>query len=107
MDLVVEAPQPPPELHPHLGVQCPEGLVQQQHLRLHRQGPGESHPLALPPREVGGPALRQLLHADEGEELVDHSPFALAVEGVGEVLPHGHVRKEGVVLENEADPPLL
>ncbi len=47
VDLVVQPPQPVPQLLPHLGVQGAERLVQQQHLRLDGQRPRQRHALPL------------------------------------------------------------
>jgi len=46
-DLLVQPPQPAPQLQADLGVERAEGLVEQQHARLHRQSPGQRHPLPL------------------------------------------------------------
>ena len=59
--LVVEIAQPGPQFLAHLGVEGTEGLIQQQHPRLHRQGPGQGHPLALPTGELGGVAVAEPL----------------------------------------------
>ncbi len=48
VDLVVQAAEPLPQLLPHLGVERAERLVQQQHLRLDGQRPGQRHALPLP-----------------------------------------------------------
>src|SRR5262249_36486194 len=59
-------------------------------------------PLALAARELVGPRLREVPDAEPVEVLVD----ALA-PSVRHVLAHGHVREEGVLLEDKADPPLV
>ena len=71
MRLVVEAAQPLAELGPHLGVERPEGLVEEQHGRIDRERAGQPHPLPLPAGELRGIALREALELDELEELVD------------------------------------
>ena len=63
--LLVQPPQPAAQLLPHLRVQRPERLVEQQHLRLDREGPGERDALALPAGELGGPALGQHVELHE------------------------------------------
>src|SRR5206468_11410002 len=70
------------------------------------------HPLLLAPRELVGVAVAEAAEADAVEQLL-----ALAgplgrrhladLEGKLDVLPHAHVAEDRVVLEDEADPPLL
>ena len=47
MDLVVQASQPRAQLGAHLRVERPEGLIEQQHIGLHRKRPGKRHALQL------------------------------------------------------------
>jgi hypothetical protein len=54
VDLVVQPPQPAPQLLAHLGVERAERLVEQQHLRLDRQRAGQRHALALAAGELEG-----------------------------------------------------
>ena len=68
---VVQVAQPLAQLGPHLGVERPEGLVQQEDLGLDGQRPGQRHPLALATRELRGVALGQVGQADELQQLVD------------------------------------
>ncbi len=56
MHLVVQAAQPGTQLFAHLGIECAERLVEQQHLRIDRQRPGQRHPLSLPTGELIGVA---------------------------------------------------
>ena len=69
--LIVQSPQPRPQLGADVGVQRAERLVEQQHLRLDGQRPGQCHPLALAARELGGPLLGPLGQPDERQQLVD------------------------------------
>ena len=52
VDLLVQPPQPGPQALPHLGVEGAERLVQQQHLRLDGERPGQRHALPLPAGEL-------------------------------------------------------
>ncbi|MNW06767.1 hypothetical protein D3C71_2032310 [compost metagenome] len=52
MQLVVQAAQPAAQLLAHLGVQGAKRLVQQQHLGLDGQGPGQRDTLALATRQL-------------------------------------------------------
>ncbi|MPN44030.1 hypothetical protein SDC9_191591 [bioreactor metagenome] len=60
MHLVVETAQPFPQFLAHLGVQGAERLVQQQHLRLHGQRTGQSHPLTLAAGQLGRQPVGEL-----------------------------------------------
>jgi hypothetical protein len=50
-----------------LGVQCARGLVEEHHLGVHRERPGDRDPLLLPAREAGGAVVGPLAEADLGE----------------------------------------
>ena len=109
---VVELPQPLAELGADARVERAERLVEEQHLRLRREGAREAHALALAPGELRRIAVAQALELDEVQELVD----ALAdlvlrplphLQAERDVVAHGHVLEGGVVLEDEPDVPLL
>ena len=72
--LVVEPAQPLAQLLADLRVQRTERLVEQQHLGLHRERPGQRHPLPLPTRELGRQPVAELREVDELEQLVDPAP---------------------------------
>ena len=110
--LVVEASQPLAQLRPHTRVEGAERLVEQEHLRLRRERPGERHPLPLAARELGRVAVAEASSCTSSEQLVD--PLAdLGLRPLAhrqperDVVAHGHVLEGGVVLEDEADVPLL
>ncbi len=63
--LLVEAAQPGAQVLAHLGVERPERLVEQQHLRLHRQRPRQRHPLPLAAGELGGVAAGEPVELDQ------------------------------------------
>ena len=82
VDLVVQPAEPGPQALPHLGVERAERLVEQQHLRLDGQCPGQRGPLPLaagklrrePPAEaVELHERQQLVHA-----VVDLRPWPAA-----------------------------
>ena len=79
-----------------------ERLVEEQHARVARERARERDALALAARELAGPRLREVRDAEALEQLVD--PLLAAV---GDVLPHGQVREERVLLEDEPDAPLV
>src|SRR3954453_9094851 len=68
---LVDIAQPASEVFPHLRIQSPEGLVQEQHPRLDRERSRQRHALALPPGQLGWEALLQPRKLDEVEELAD------------------------------------
>ena len=105
---VVQVAQPLAQLGAHLGVERAEGLVEQQHLGLDGQRPGQGHALALAARELRGVAVAQVRQADQLEQLVhprrDLGLGAAAdLEPEGHVAPHRQVAEGRVVLEAEAD----
>ena len=82
-----------------VGVERRERLVEQQHAGLARQRPGQRDALALAARELlGGRAAARWAIRESLEQLVDARRAA-----VGDVLAHRHVRKQRVLLEDEAD----
>ena len=116
VDLLVQAPQPGAQLLAHLGVERAEGLVEQQHPRLHGQGAGERHPLALAAGELARVAVGHPVELHQLQQVVDlavddvaRRPDAprLHAQAEGDVLEDGHVPEQRVVLEHEADAAFL
>ncbi len=112
MQFVVQAAQPAAQFLPHLGVERPEGFIEQQHARLDRQRAGERDALALPAGElrrvtVGQPVelhqFQQAMHAAADLGLVRALAPRLHAQAEGHVLEHRHVAEQRVVLEHEAD----
>ena len=94
------------QLHPHLGVDVGEGLVQQHQARLAHQGAGDGHPLLLAAGELMGIALPQPLQVDQRQRLFHLLLAAAAIlpgQAEADVLGHRQVRKESVILEDHAD----
>ena len=100
------------QLLAELRVEVRQRLVQEQDVRLDRQSAGQRHPLLLAATELtGSPPLE----ADESDLLeppphpvgdLTPSDPALA-HAVRDVLLHRHMREQGVVLEHQADAPLV
>ena len=107
VDFLVQPAQPLAQLAPDLRVERAERLVQQQHPRLHRQRPGQRHPLELAAGELRGVALGEAVEPDESQQLL-HARADLRLRALahgqpeGDVVVHGHVLEGGVVLEDEA-----
>ena len=55
--LVVQFAKPLAQVLADLGVECAEGLVEEQHAGFDGECPGERHALPLAARELGGVAL--------------------------------------------------
>src|SRR4029079_7192551 len=110
--LVWGARDPPPQLAPHPRVERAEGLVEEQHGRVDREGPSETHPLALAARELRRVALREPLELDELQQPV-HAVRDLRLrplpdlQAERDVVVDGHVLEGRVVLEDEADAAVL
>ena len=92
------------------GIEVRQGLVEQQQVRLDDDGAGERDALLLSARQFGGLAPAIALQPHRGQR-ARHPRLALGPrdlahgEAEADVLRHRHVREEGVVLEDEADPP--
>ena len=111
---VVELAQPAAQLLAHLGVERAERLVEQQHPRLDRERAGQRDALALAAGELAGIAVlpgpsswtRSSRSVDAAADLALR-PGALAPrphpQAEGDVVEHGHVAEQRVVLEDEAD----
>ena len=105
--LLLEPPQLPSKAAAQGPVQGAEGLVQQEELRLRRQGPGQGHPLSLSPRKLGGVAPLQALQMDPGEPFRRPAPrIPSSGDPEGHVLQGGQVGEEGQVLEAQPHLPI-
>ena len=84
--------------HPQLGVQVGQGLVKQQHARLHHHGAGQGHALLLPAGELVGHAG---FHAGQLHQLQDgrHAPVDFRLGHLAQPQAIGHVVKHVVVGE--------
>ncbi len=97
VDLVMQPAEPAAEVFPHLGVERPERLVQQEDLRLHRQRAGEGNALLLPARELRGIAVGQRFELHQPQQF----QHALADIRLGRPLrARAHAEAKGDVLEH-------
>ncbi|MOA07159.1 hypothetical protein D3C78_1268420 [compost metagenome] len=112
VDLLVQARQPAAQLLAHLGVEGAEGFVEQQDLRLHRQGASQGDALALAAGKLFRVAVGEPVQLHHVQQLVDllgdlllgrALALGLHAQAEGNVVEHGHVAEQGVVLEHEAD----
>jgi hypothetical protein len=95
-------------LDAELGVEVGERLVEEEGLGLADDGPAHGDALALAAGELAGLAVEELREAENlggiGDALLDDGfRCAEVLQPVGHVLAHGHVRVEGVVLEDHGD----
>ena len=99
-----------PHLHPELGVEVGERLVEEEDLGVAHERAADRDPLALAAGELRRLAVHQRVELQEGRDLVGLLGD-LALRGAGDieaeadVLPHGHVRVERVGLEDHRDLP--
>ena len=85
-----------------VSVERSEGLVEEEHRRDAGESPCQGDALALAARELARPRVAKRGDPEQVQQLV--RPLR---PGVGDVLRHGHVREEGVLLEDEADRAML
>ena len=93
-----------------LRVECRRDLVEEHHVRLHHQRPGDRDPLLLAARELVRVLIRLLREADAREEL-PAAPLRLATRhladppgGERKVVDRRQVWEEVELLEDDPDP---
>ena len=107
-ELALDLANGPAQFLADLRVECAEGLVHQQHLRPVRQGARHGNPLLLPAGELRRQAVVHALERHEAQQLrASRAPLGRAhpshPERELDVVRHGHVAEQRVVLEDEAD----
>ena len=112
LDRIVQFAQPTAQFTPDSGIERTERLIEQQHLRLDRQGAGERDALALAARELRGIALGEIAELNERQKLIDlrlnlcvRGPLApgLGAQAESDILEHAHLLEQCVVLEYKAN----
>ena len=97
-------------LRAQVGIEARKGLVQEHQGGRRRHGTGDGNPLLLPTGELVRVAVLEPAHAHQFEDLVNAGLAGAAVQlGQAEahVLGNREVRKERVILEDDADAPIL
>ncbi len=91
------------------GIERRSGLVEQQHLRLPRQRPGQRHALLLSARKLGGAQLGLLRQPDRLQQLDGRLPLRAQrpAQRIGHVLPGAQMRKQRIPLRQIAHGPAL
>jgi hypothetical protein len=90
-------------------IEVAQRLIEQQARRLNRKRARQSHPLLLPTGQLLGFAISQLAHSHDVERLL-HLRFPGVTphrQSKPYVLPHGHVRPQGIPLETHHGVTLL
>ena len=90
---------------PHLHIQVGEGFIQQQHLGLWRQSPGQRQPLPLAARKLVRIAALQALQPQQFHQPAHPAQVLAAPQTKAGVLPGIQVWKQCVVLKHHAHPP--
>ena len=112
VNLLVQAPQPPPQLLPHLRVERAERLVEQQHFRLDRQRARERDALPLSAGQLRRVPIAEVVELHELQQVGDLVGDLVVrramrsrshAEAERDVLEHRHVAEERVVLKHEPD----
>ena len=112
VQLVVETAEPPAQFLAHLRVERAERLVEQEHLRFHRESAGQRDALTLSAGELRRETVGQPSELHEIEQTLDtlldlRARRALATrlnaQAERDVLEHGQMPEQRVVLEHEAD----
>ena len=85
-----------------MGVQRRERFVEEQGLRVAGERARERHPLALATGKVSGMSAFEMPNPETVEVLI-----GLVTAAVLDVLAHGQMREERVVLEDEPDGPTV
>ncbi len=110
----MQPPQPAAQFPADVGVEGAEGLVEQQNPRFDGERAGQRPALALAAGQLRGHPVAEALELHQGQQrghaLADGRPrrpvaAAADTQTEGDVLEDAHVAEEGVVLEDEADPP--
>jgi hypothetical protein len=101
-----------PDVDPGAGVERGHRLVEQEQPRVAGQRAGEGDALRLAARELGGTSVGEVAQAEACEPPGRLGPRRRPpapgdATGVRHVVPHGQVREEAVVLEDDADAALL
>ena len=105
---LVELDQLEARLHAELRVEVGERLVHEERVRLAHDGAGEGDALALPARQLPRQALQQVFEPENPRRPSDRRldlvlPFLRDLQRERDVLEHGHVRIQRVVLEHHRD----
>ena len=99
-------------LRAQLGIEVRERFVEEERGGVANHRPADGDALALAAREGRGPALQEVSRAERfcclfDALLASRSSRASGVETEGDVVGHGHMRIDRVVLEHHGDVPVF
>ena len=97
-----------PQLLADLGIECTEGFVEQQHLRLVRQCARHCNALLLTARQLRRQPIVHPFERHQSQQLLAASAAigclgATHAQGKLDVVAHRHVLEQRVVLEHQTD----
>lgn len=89
------------------GVERGYRLVEEDDLRLERERPRQRHALALSAGETGRERTVQAVQPETAQETVRalvrlRAQLRVKAQGVANILAHGHILKEGIVLKHQS-----
>ena len=108
LQFLVEARDLDAHVHPQLGIEVGQGLVEQEDLRIAHDGAADGDALTLAARELLGIAIKQRVERQDFGGLV-HLPGDLVLGHFGKaqrkahVVAHRHMRVKGIGLEHHGD----
>ena len=103
--LVLEAAHLPHQLMANGRIQRRERLVQQDHLGVAADGPGQADPLALTSRELGWEAIQEVFEMKSSQP--PGGPGRDGVDGEVGLTPHRSAREKAQTLRHITDMPPL
>ncbi len=112
LNLLVKTPEPASQFFADLGVECAEGLVEEQHLGLDRERAREGDALTLAAGELTGETGVEALELHEFQQpmhavrdVTRRRAIAARpdVEAEGDVLKNRHVPEQRVMLKHKTD----
>ena len=107
-----QSPQFRPQLVAQLGIQIAHRFVQKVETGIAQQGAAESHPLPLTAGQLLRTTLRLVGQLNRLQHRIDTPPplgrrHSSDLQTEVEVVPDAQVRKQGIALEDHADPSLF
>ena len=88
------------------GIQVAGGLVGQDNGRFGSQGPGDGHPLLLPPGQLVGHAVQFFLQAKQGDDFFQEpfvGTFPVQLHGQNNVFIGTENRDQIIILKNKTN----
>ena len=106
MELLAGPLQKGDDLLAGFGIQVAGGLVGQDNGRFGSQGPGDGHPLLLPPGQLVGHAAQFFLQAKQGDDFFQEpfvGTFPVQLHGQNNVFIGTENRDQIIILKNKTN----